>query len=86
MIGVVMTQMGIPIAHEVFPGNTSDVITFRQIIAALRRRFNLNRVIFVGDRGMVSKQILDELDRNHIEYIVGMRMRKTKLLLTSAKC
>ncbi|MFA4885992.1 MAG: IS1634 family transposase [Desulfotomaculaceae bacterium] len=76
MIGVVMTQAGIPIAHEVFPGNTSDTVTFRQIIVDLRKRFNLSRVIFVGDRGMVSKEILDELDRNHIEYIVGMRMRK----------
>jgi len=71
----VMTQTGIPIAHEVFPGNTSDTVTFRQIIIDLRRRFNLNRVIFVGDRGMVSKEILDELDKSHIEYIVGMRMR-----------
>lgn len=78
MIGVVMTQTGIPIAHEVFPGNTPDSATFRQIIADMRKRFNLGRVVFVGDRGMVSKEILDELDRNHIEYIVGMRMRKAK--------
>lgn len=78
MIGVVMTRSGIPIAHEVFPGNTSDVDTFRQIISDMRKRFNLTRVVFVGDRGMVSKEILDELDRNHIEYIVGMRMRNVK--------
>lgn len=78
MIGVVMTRVGIPIAHEVFPGNTSDVDTFSQIVADMRKRFNLKRVIFVGDRGMVSKKILDELDKNHIEYIVGMRMRKVK--------
>lgn len=78
MIGVVMTRLGIPIAHEIFPGNTSDVATFRQIIADMRKRFNLTRVIFVGDRGMVSKEILDELDKNRIEYIVGMRMRKVK--------
>jgi len=78
MIGVVMTRQGIPIAHEVFPGNTSDVDTFKQIIAAIRKRFNLTRVIFIGDRGMVSKKLLDQLDYDHIEYIVGMRMRKTK--------
>ncbi|GBF35440.1 mobile element protein [Desulfocucumis palustris] len=76
MIGVVMTRAGIPIAHEVFPGNQSEVDTFRQIIADMRKRFKLTRVIFVGDRGMVSKELLDALDRDHIEYIVGMRMRK----------
>lgn len=33
MIGVVMTRSGIPIAHEVFPGNTSDVDTFKHIFS-----------------------------------------------------
>lgn len=78
MVGVLMTRSGIPVAHEVFPGNTADVNTFSQIIADVRRRFNLTRVIFVGDRGMVSKDLLEHLDKNHIEYIVGMRMRKVK--------
>jgi len=76
MIGVVMTKSGIPIAHEGFPGNTSDIATFKEIISRTKKDFNLNRVIFVGDRGMVSKDLLDELDQQRIEYIVGMRMRK----------
>jgi len=78
MIGVLMTREGLPIAHEVFPGNTADTATFTRIITEVRQRFNLNRVVFVGDRGMVSKEILDALDRKHIGYIVGMRMRKVK--------
>ena len=78
MIGIAITRQGIPIAHEVFPGNTSDVDTFLQIINSLRNRFNLTRVIFVGDRGMVSKKILTELEKRKIEYIVGMRMRSVK--------
>lgn len=78
MIGVVMTRLGIPIAHEVFPGNTADIDTFKKIIADMRKRFNLIRVIFVGDRGMVSPKLLNQLDKDHIEYIVGVRMRKVK--------
>ncbi|MFZ5597893.1 MAG: IS1634 family transposase, partial [Bacillota bacterium] len=77
-IGVVMTRQGIPIAHEVFPGNTADIDTFKKIIADMRKRFNLTRVIFVGDRGMVSPKLLNQLDKDHIEYIVGMRMRKVR--------
>lgn len=80
MIGVVMTRQGIPIAHEVFPGNTADIDTFKKIISDMRKRFNLTRVIFVGDRGMVSPKLLDQLDKDRIEYIVGMRMRKVKNL------
>jgi len=78
LVGVLMTKEGIPVAHQVFPGNTADIETFKAIIADTRSRFQLRRVIFVGDRGMVSKELLDELDRQRIEYIVGVRMRKMK--------
>jgi transposase len=54
MIGVLMTREGLPIAHKVFPGNTADTSTFTRIITGVRQRFNLNRVVFVGDRDMVS--------------------------------
>ena len=49
-----MTREGIPVAHQVFPGNTADIDTFKTIIKDTRNRFQLRRVIFVGDRGMVS--------------------------------
>lgn len=78
MIGVLMTKEGIPVAHQVFPGNTADIETFKAIITDTRNRFQLRRVIFVGDRGMVSPTLLDELDHEHIEYIVGVKMRKMK--------
>lgn len=78
VIGVLMTREGIPVAHQVFPGNTADIDTFKAVIKDSRERFQLRRVIFVGDRGMVSPKLLDELDRMHIEYIVGVKMRKTK--------
>ena len=78
VIGLLMTKEGIPIAHQIFPGNTNDVKTFKSIIDDLRQRFNINRVITVGDRGMVSQKILKELRENGMEYIVGMRMRRLK--------
>lgn len=48
------------------------------MIEEVRGRFNLRRAIFVGDWGMVSQKLLDELDSQHIEYIVGVRMRMMK--------
>ncbi|MCL6477132.1 MAG: IS1634 family transposase, partial [Peptococcaceae bacterium] len=42
----------------------------------LRHRFNVTRVIIVGDRGMVSKKILHEIKEAGLEYIVGLRIRK----------
>jgi transposase len=80
IIGVLMTREGIPVAHRIFPGNTSDIDTFKEIIQDTRKRFQLRRVIFIGDRGMVSPKLLDELDRQHIEYVVGMKMRRMKVI------
>ncbi len=76
VIGVLMTKEGIPVAHQIFPGNTNDTKTFKSIVDDLRKRFSITRVIMVGDRGMVSQKILKELRECGMEYIVGMRMRR----------
>lgn len=78
VIGVLMTKEGIPVAHEVFPCNTCDINTFKSILNCLREKFQINRVIIVGDRGMVSQKVLAEINNAGMEYIVGMRMRRLK--------
>ncbi len=78
VIGVLMTAEGIPVAHEVFPGNTADITTFKSVIENVRQRFNLNRVILVGDRGMVSDKVLESIEEAGLEYIVGVKMRQVK--------
>jgi transposase len=49
-----MVQEGIPIAHEIFPGNLNDVQSFAKALAVVKERFNIDKIILVGDRGMVS--------------------------------
>ncbi|MHB1506020.1 MAG: IS1634 family transposase, partial [Sulfobacillus sp.] len=60
-IGVLVTGAGIPIGHQVFPGNLHDARAFTQLVASLRERFAISRVILCADRGMVSEQILKGL-------------------------
>ena len=72
-IGLLATRDGVPIGHEVFPGNMSDVDAFRAMLSALKTRFKIRRVIICADRGMVSAEILKELRQDGIEYIVGAR-------------
>ncbi len=79
LVGVLMTEEGYPIAHAVFPGNTADRVTARSALETLRRRFQLGRVIFVADRGMVSPQLLEDLEAAGMEYIVGMRLRRSQV-------
>jgi hypothetical protein len=78
LVGLVMTGDGFPVAHHIFPGNTADITAFRSALADLRRRFSLRRVVIVADKGVVSRDIIQELEKEGMEYIFGVRMRKDK--------
>jgi len=76
VVGVVMVA-GWPIAHHVWPGNTRDSVTVKEVIDDLQKRFRLGRVVFVGDRGMVTKSNLAILsDREADGFLVGMTRRR----------
>jgi len=60
--GLLCNAEGCPVAIEVYPGNTGDPTTLADQIAKVRTRFGLSRVVFVGDRGLLtSARIRDEL-------------------------
>jgi transposase len=74
-VGVVMIN-GWPIAHHVFPGNLNDSKTVAGVIDDLQRRFGLKRVVFVGDRGMVTSDNLTMLRDRQQGYLVGLKRRR----------
>jgi len=78
MIGVLMSRDGMPIAHHVFPGNTADTEAFKEAVTDLKKRFHIQKVIVVGDRGMMGKKTLELLNELGFEYILGVRMRNIK--------
>jgi transposase len=75
LVGVVMVD-GWPIAHHVFRGNTRDAKTVPQVLEDLQQRFGLRRVVFVGDRGMVTSDNLDLLRSRKQGYVVGLNRRR----------
>src|SRR5271154_4296073 len=52
--GLLCTREGLPVAVEVFDGNTGDPTTLTSQVAKLKQRFELDRVVLVGDRGMLT--------------------------------
>jgi hypothetical protein len=58
--GLLCDPEGRPIAVEVFPGNTGDPVTFTRIVSRVRNRFQVDRVVFVGDRGMITSARINE--------------------------
>jgi hypothetical protein len=71
VVGLAVTRDGLPVRHWVFPGNTVDVNTVKQVKADLRG-WKLGRCVFVGDAGMVSAENLRTLSLGGGKYIVCM--------------
>jgi len=78
VVGVVMDQEGVPMCCELWPGNTADVTTLTGVVERLRRRFAIERVCIVADRGMVSKKTVEALEAQGWPFILGARMRSVK--------
>jgi Transposase DDE domain len=62
VFGVLTNAAGCPVAVEVFEGNTGDPKTLTALLTKVRQRFGLERLILVGDRGMLTAaRIREEL-------------------------
>ena len=77
VVGVVLDEAGRPICSETWPGNATDVKSLLPVVARLRRRFGIERMCVVADRGMVSRDTIAELETQGIDYILGARERST---------
>ena len=70
-IGLVVTEDGMPLGHEVFDGNTHDSKTLATIVTAMEAKYGRAQRIWVVDRGMVSEANLEFLRSRGASYIVG---------------
>lgn len=77
VVGLVMID-GWPIAHHVFRGNLQDQQSVVEVITDLEERFGLKRVVFVGDRGMVTSDNLEGINKRGHGYLVGLKRRRKK--------
>src|SRR6202140_2495533 len=82
VFGLLTNAVGCPVAVEVFAGNTGDPTTVATQVNKLRQRFGLQRVVLVGDRGMItSARIRQDLPASHgIEWISALRATQIQKL------
>ena len=72
--GLLCAADGYPVAVEVFEGSTGDPATLAAQIAKIKHRFGLNRVVLVGDRGMITQARLDEeIKPADLDWITALR-------------
>jgi len=80
--GLLTNADGCPIAVEVFEGNTADPATLASVVAKLRERFALKRIVLVGDRGMLtSARIREELVDGGLEWLTALRAPQIQQLV-----
>jgi hypothetical protein len=72
--GLLCTREGLPMAVEVFDGNTADPATLSSQVETLKDRFGLSRLVLVGDRGMItSARISEDLRPAGLDWITCLR-------------
>ena len=75
MLGLLVGTGGIPIAYEVFEGNTSETKTLIPLLDLMVTRFKIERPIIVADSALLSKTNLLALQQNGYQYILGARIK-----------
>jgi transposase len=82
VIGLLCDQEGMPVSTEVFRGNTSDVNTVVNQLRKLQERFGVERLVFVGDRGMLkSAQISEITNTFHWHFITAITKPQIEALM-----
>ena len=74
VVALVVTPEGFPLAYEMFPGNTADKTTLKEMLQTIQRRHGKADRIWVMDRGIPTEEILTELRAQTdvpVRYLVG---------------
>jgi len=82
VVGALLDDRGRPLACEMWPGNTADVLSVIPVVTRLKKRFGASQFCVVADRGMISKATIRELEKEGLSYILGVRMRLVKEVKT----
>jgi len=83
VFGLVCTAAGVPIAVEVFAGNTGDPSTVAPQVSKLKERFGIGRIAWVGDRGMLTSARIEQVLRPQAQdWITSLRAPQIAQLAT----
>jgi transposase len=83
VIGLLLDSEGYPLTVEVFKGNTSDTKTVSSQLEKLQEVFGIERVIFVGDKGMIKSAQIDQIisDKYKWNYLTTITKQQINTLL-----
>ena len=80
--GLLTSKDGIPVAIEVFAGNTGDPATVAAQVTKVKDRFGITKVVLVGDRGMLTAaRLREDVAPAHLDWITALRAPQVKALV-----
>jgi hypothetical protein len=80
--GLLTSKDGVPVAIEVFAGNTGDPTTVASQVGKVKDRFGLTRVVLVGDRGMLTAaRLREDIGPAGLDWITALRAPQVKALV-----
>ena len=81
--GLLCNPEGCPVAIEVFEGNTADPATLEAQVQKIRSRFHIERLVLVGDRGMITSKRIEETLREveGLDWVTALRADNIKALV-----
>ena len=80
--GLLTSQEGIPVAIEVFNGNTGDPATVAAQVTRVKDRFGITKVVLVGDRGMLTAaRLREDVRPAKLDWITALRAPQVKALV-----
>jgi hypothetical protein len=80
--GLLTSKDGVPVAIEVFKGNTGDPATVASQVSKVKDRFEIAQVVLVGDRGMLTAaRLREDIGPAHLDWITALRAPQVKALV-----
>ena len=80
--GLLTSPEGIPVAIEVFAGNTGDPKTVASQVDKVKDRFGITKVVLAGDRGMLTAaRLREDVAPQGLDWITALRAPQVKKLV-----
>lgn len=82
LLSILVTDRGLPVGYELYEGNKYEGHTLRDAIERMHSKYKINKIIFVADSGLLSKDNIKLLQSHNEQFIVGARIKNLPEELT----
>lgn len=83
LLALLVTTEGLPVGYELYPGSTFEGNTLEEALKKIRRKYKIEKVVFVADAAMLSQKNISFLHAQGQPFIVGARIKNLSKAITA---